>query len=76
MNFKKFTTVENQFLAEVIKEFLENEGIPVLIKRTKGFDNPYLGSTGPRDLYVEEEKYELAKELLENFEEENNKLVE
>lgn len=69
MNLKKLTTVDNLFLAEVIKDFLEKEGIPVVIKRTKGFDNPYFGSTGPRDLFVEEDKFEVAKELLENFEE-------
>lgn len=69
MNLKKLITVDNLFLAEVIKEFLEKEGIPVVIKRTKWFDNPYLGSTGPRDLFVEEEKFELAKDLLQNFDE-------
>ncbi|HQJ56719.1 MAG TPA: DUF2007 domain-containing protein [Caldisericia bacterium] len=68
MNLKKLVTVENLFLAEVIKDFLEKEGIPVVIKRTKWFDNPYFGSSGPRDLFVEEEKIELAKNLLENFE--------
>lgn len=69
MNLKKLITVDNLFLAEVIKDFLDSEGIPVIIKRSKWFDNPYLGSAGPRDLFVEEEKFELAKELLENFNE-------
>lgn len=69
MNLKKLITVDNLFLADVIKEFLEKEGIPVVIKRSKGFDNPYLGSTGPRDLFVDEENFELAKNLIEEFEE-------
>jgi|YelNatPaOPRAMG01_1025707.scaffolds.fasta_scaffold01824_23 hypothetical protein len=69
MNLKKLITVDNLFLAEVIKDFLEKEGIAVVIKRTKWFDNPYLGSTGPRDLFVDEEKFEIAKDLLQNFEE-------
>ncbi|MCX8095111.1 MAG: DUF2007 domain-containing protein [Caldisericia bacterium] len=70
MNLIKLTTVNDLFSAELIKEFLEKEGIPVVIKRTKWFDNPYFGSTGPRDLYVEEKDLELAKDLLKesNFE--------
>ncbi|MBC7194070.1 MAG: DUF2007 domain-containing protein [Caldisericia bacterium] len=69
MNLIKLLTVNDLFTAELIKEFLEKEGIPVVIKRTKWFDNPYLGSVGPRDLYVEEKDLELAKSLLkqENF---------
>ncbi len=69
MNLIKLLTVNDLFTAELIKEFLEKEGIPVVIKRTKWFDNPYLGSIGPRDLYVEEKDLELAKSLLkqENF---------
>lgn len=72
MKLVKLITVNDLFSAEVIKEFLEKEGIPVVIKRTKWFDNPYLGSTGPRDLYIEEKDLELAKNLLKeanfNFE--------
>lgn len=64
MNLIKLITVNDLFSAELIKEFLEKEGILVLIKRTKWFDNPYLGSLGPRDLYVEEKDFELAKNLL------------
>ena len=69
MNLVKILTVNDLFTAELIKEFLEKEGIPVVIKRTKWFDNPYLGSIGPRDLYVEENDVDLAKSLLkqENF---------
>jgi hypothetical protein len=69
MNLVKILTVNDLFTAELIKEFLEKEGIPVVIKRTKWFDNPYLGSIGPRDLYVEEKDVDLAKSLLkqENF---------
>jgi hypothetical protein len=69
MNLVKILTVNDLFTAELIKEFLEKEGIPVVIKRTKWFDNPYLGSIGPRDLYVEEKDLDLAKSLLkqENF---------
>lgn len=64
MNLVKLITVNDLFSAEIIKEFLEKEGIPVVIKRTKWFDNPYLGSTGPRDIYVEEKDLDLAKDLL------------
>lgn len=65
MKLKKLITVDSLFTAELIEKLLEGEGIPVVIKRSEMFDNPYLGSTGPRELYVDEEDFEVAKKLIE-----------
>lgn len=65
MKLKKLITVDSLFTAELIEKLLEEEGIPVVIKRSGMFDNPYLGSTGPRELYVDESDFETAKKLIE-----------
>jgi len=65
MKLKKLVTVDSLFTAELIEKFLEEQGIQVVIKRPDMFDNPYLGSTGPRELYVNKLDFETAKKLLE-----------
>jgi hypothetical protein len=51
--------------AEMIAGLLEQEGIKVLIRRPIGMDVPDFLSAGPRELFVDEEQYEIAAESVE-----------
>jgi hypothetical protein len=50
--------------AELIQGILLEQGIPSLLRRTRGFDVPDFLAAGPRDILVPESGYEAARELL------------
>jgi len=54
----------NQAEAELIQGILLDQGIPSLLRRTRGFDVPDFLSAGPRDVMVPESGYEEARDLL------------
>jgi hypothetical protein len=58
----------NQAEAELIQGILLEEGIPSLLRRTRGFDVPDFLAAGPRDVLVPESGYETAHELLSDHE--------
>lgn len=58
----------NQAEAELIQGILLEEGIPSILRRTRGFDVPDFLAAGPRDVLVPESGYEIAHELLSDHE--------
>jgi hypothetical protein len=54
----------NQAEAEMIQNMLLEEGIPSMLRRTRGFDVPDFLAAGPRDVLVPESAYEVAREQL------------
>jgi hypothetical protein len=50
--------------AELIQGILLDQGIPSVVRRTRGFDVPDFLAAGPRDILVPESGYETARELL------------
>lgn len=54
----------NQPEAEMIQGILLEEGIPSVLRRTRGFDVPHFLAGGPRDVLVSQSAYEPARELL------------
>jgi hypothetical protein len=54
----------NQAEAELIQNMLLEEGIPSILRRTRGFDVPDFLAAGPRDVLVPESGYEPARQLL------------
>ena len=62
---RRLTWAANLMEAEMIAGLLEQEGIKVLIRRPIGMDVPDFLSAGPRDLFVDEEQYEIAAESVE-----------
>lgn len=50
--------------AELIQGMLLEEGIPSLLRRTRGFDVPDFLAAGPRDILVPEAAFEAARRLL------------
>ena len=60
----RVTGGRNQAESELIQNILLEQGIPSLIRRTRGFDVPDFLSAGPRDVLVPESGYEKARELL------------
>jgi hypothetical protein len=54
----------NQAEAELIQNMLLEEGIPSILRRTRGFDVPDFLAAGPRDVLVPESACEPARELL------------
>ena len=62
---RRLTWASNLMEAEMIAGLLEQEGIKVLIRRPIGMDVPDFLSAGPRELFVDEEQYEIAAESVE-----------
>jgi hypothetical protein len=58
----------NQSEGELMQGLLLEEGIPSLLKRTRGFDVPDFLAAGPRDVMVPETGAEVARELLAGVE--------
>jgi hypothetical protein len=58
----------NQAEAEMVQGMLLEEGIPSMLKRTRGFDVPDYLAGGPRDILVPETGAEAARELLADTE--------
>ena len=54
--------------AELIQNMLLEEGIPSILRRTRGFDVPDFLAAGPRDVMVAEAAYEPARRLLQDAE--------
>jgi hypothetical protein len=50
--------------AELIQGILLDQGIPSILRRTRGFDVPDFLAAGPRDVMVPESGYEAARRLL------------
>ena len=50
--------------AELIQGILLEQGIPSVLRRTRGFDVPDFLAAGPRDVLVPVSGYEAARELL------------
>jgi hypothetical protein len=50
--------------AEMMQGLLLEEGIPSVLKRSQGFDNPDFLASGPRDLFVVQANAERARALL------------
>ena len=51
--------------AELIQGILLDQGIPSILRRTRGFDVPDFLAAGPRDVMVPESGFQRARELLE-----------
>jgi len=58
----------NQAEAELIQGMLLEEGIPSILRRTRGFDVPDFLAAGPRDVMVPAAAYEPAREMLRDTE--------
>jgi hypothetical protein len=50
--------------SELIQGILLDQGIPSVLRRTRGFDVPDFLAAGPRDVLVPESGYQAARELL------------
>jgi hypothetical protein len=50
--------------AELIQGILLDQGIPSVLRRTRGFDVPDFLAAGPRDVLVPESGYQVARDLL------------
>jgi hypothetical protein len=62
----KVSSAANETSALLMEGLLKDAGIPVLIQRAAGFDNPDFLSGGPRDVLVPEPALEEARQLLED----------
>jgi pimeloyl-ACP methyl ester carboxylesterase len=60
----RVTGARNQTDGEMIQGILLDQGIPSMLRRTRGFDVPDFLAAGPRDVLVPESGYEAARELL------------
>ncbi|MFC1591744.1 hypothetical protein ACFL43_04410 [Thermodesulfobacteriota bacterium] len=71
--FIKIKTVENQFEADVLKDALEKENIPVLVRsfQDTSFNGLYIPQKGWGILEVPEEFRAQAKEILEVLEQQS-----
>jgi hypothetical protein len=54
----------NQAEAELIQGLLIEEGVPSMVKRTRGFDVPDFLAAGPRDIFVPASGVEAARDVL------------
>ncbi len=62
---RRLTWTQSLFEAEMIAGLLDEDGIRVLIKRPKGSDVPDFLGGGPRELFVDDEQYDAAAEIVE-----------
>lgn len=60
----KVAFARNQAEAEMLQGLLSEAGIPSVLKRSFGFDNPDFLSSGPRDVMVNAGQAQQAKNLL------------
>ena len=58
----------NQAEAEMVQGMLLEEGIPSMLKRTRGFDVPDYLAGGPRDILVPETGAEIARQVIQGTE--------
>jgi hypothetical protein len=60
----KVAHAQNQTEAEFIEGLLLEEGIPSMLRRSRGFDVPDFLTAGPRDVLVPESGAQAAREAL------------
>ncbi|MGN6556996.1 MAG: putative signal transducing protein [Solirubrobacterales bacterium] len=60
----KVAFARNQVEAEMLQGLLTEAGIPSVLKRSFGFDNPDFLASGPRDVMVNEGDAKRAREVL------------
>lgn len=60
----KVAFARNQVEGEMLQGLLSEGGIPSMLKRSGGFDNPDFLSSGPRDVYVSSGQAQQARQLL------------
>jgi Putative prokaryotic signal transducing protein len=60
----KIAFARTQPEAEMMQGLLTDAGIPSMLKRTAGFDNPEFLPSGPRDVYVVVDLAKRAREVL------------
>lgn len=60
----KIARAQNQSEAELIEGLLLEEGIPSLVRRSRGFDVPDMLAAGPRDVLVPASAAQAAREAL------------
>lgn len=60
----KVARAENQTEAEFIEGMLLEEGIPSMLRRSRGFDVPDFLAAGPRDVLVPQSAVQAAREAL------------
>lgn len=61
----KVAYARTQIEAEMIQGLLTEHGIPSMLKRAPGFDNPDFLGAGPHQVFVSEFVAEEAREVLE-----------
>ena len=64
----KTAMASNLAEAELIQGLLLEEGIPSILRDTRGFDVPDFLAAGPRDILVPQAAFETARELLSDVE--------
>jgi hypothetical protein len=64
----KVTGARNLADSELVQNILLDQGIPSVLRRTRGFDVPDFLAAGPRDVLVPESGYEQARRLLSDAE--------
>jgi hypothetical protein len=64
----KVAWAANQAEAELIQGLLLEEGVPSMLRRTRGFDVPDFLAAGPRDIVVPISGAEMAREVLDRAE--------
>lgn len=77
----KVAFARNQSEAEMLQGLLSEAGIPSILKRSGGFDNPDFLAAGPHDVYVvkalaERAREVLAETLIESEDEERTEIEE
>ena len=60
----KVAFARNQVEGEMLQGLLSEAGIPSVLKRSRGFDNPDFLAGGPHDIWVNEGTVERAREVL------------
>jgi putative signal transducing protein len=60
----KVAYAQSQMEAEMIQGLLAEHGIPSMVQRTMGFDNPEFLAAGPRNVLVPEAVAQEAREVL------------
>jgi hypothetical protein len=61
----KVAFARTQAEAEMMQGLLQDDGIPSILKRTRGFDNPDFLASGPHDVLVNADHAKKAREVLE-----------